>query len=177
MRSTPIQELEKTADLKPLESGHEHKAALQGLKLKRQSSYQLHRKLQHGTKNPLKKKNFKHQLKDLQRKNADLLELADPRLPEVRTDIPRKGTEAPELQKALALEMCRIAIPRAPGPTSLRTGRLHRKRCQECRQCCLDGRKDGTIFSLSIPAGDLSSSFRAQLHVLKAATAHLIQEV
>ena len=37
-------------------------------------------------------------------------------------------------------------------------------------------RQDGITSSLSIPAGDLSSSYRAELHVLKAATELLIEE-
>ena len=65
MRSTPIQQMEKTADLQLLECRREYKAAIQG------------EKLQHGTKNRLKRKSFKHKLKDLQKENADLLE-ADP---------------------------------------------------------------------------------------------------
>ena len=77
MRSTPIQQMEKTADLQPLECRHEYKAAIQGGKLKRLTSHPLHQKLQHGTKNRLKRKIFKHKLKDLQKENADLLE-ADP---------------------------------------------------------------------------------------------------
>ena len=112
MRSTPIQQMEKTTDLQPLECRREYKAAIQGEKLKRLTSHPLHQKLQLGTKNRLKRKSFKHKLKDLQKENADLLE-ADPgkceeltmsvwasrkSLPEVRTEIPglaAKGTQAP----------------------------------------------------------------------------------
>ena len=122
MRSTPIQQMEKTTDLQPLECRCEYKAAIQGEKLKRLTSHPLLQKLQHGTKNRLKRKSFKHKLKDLQKENTDLLE-ADPgkckeltmnvwalrkSLPEVKTETPglaAKGTQAPELQKALTLEM------------------------------------------------------------------------
>ena len=38
--------------------------------------------------------------------------------------------------------------------------------------CCADG----TTSSLSIPAGNLSSSYRAEVHALKAATEHLTEE-
>ena len=65
MRSTPIQQMEKTADLQPLECRCEYKAAIQGEKLKRLTSHPLHQKFQHGTKNRLKRKSFKHKLKDL----------------------------------------------------------------------------------------------------------------
>ena len=74
------------------------------------------------TQKSLKRKSFKHKLKDLQKENVDPLE-ADPgkckelttivwalrkSLPEVRSGIPglaAKGTQAPELQKVLTLEM------------------------------------------------------------------------
>ena len=65
VRSTPIQQMEKTADLQPLECRHEYKAAIQREKLKRLTSHPLHQKLQHGAKNRLKRKSFKHKLKDL----------------------------------------------------------------------------------------------------------------
>ena len=77
MRSTPIQPKEKIADLQPLECRGKYKATIQGEKLKRLTSHPLHQKLQHGTKNRLKRKSFKHKLKGLQKENADLLE-ADP---------------------------------------------------------------------------------------------------
>ena len=103
MRSTPIQQMEKIADLQLLECRREYKAAIQSKKLKRLTSHPLHQKLQHGTKKKkhLKRKNCKHNLKDLLKENADFLE-ADPgkyeeltmsfwapwkSLPEVRTEI------------------------------------------------------------------------------------------
>ena len=56
MRSAPIQRMEKTADLQPLECRREYKAAIQGERLKRLTSHPLHQNLQHGTKHRLKKK-------------------------------------------------------------------------------------------------------------------------
>ena len=73
VRSTPIQQMEKTTDLQPLECRHEYKAAIRGEKLKRLTSHPLHQKLQHGTKNRLKRKSFKHKLKDLQKKKKMLI--------------------------------------------------------------------------------------------------------
>ena len=69
--------MDKTAELQPFECKREYKAAIQGENLKRLTSHPLHQKLQHETKNRLKRKSFKHKLKDLQKENADLLE-ADP---------------------------------------------------------------------------------------------------
>ena len=190
MRSTPIQQMEKTIDLQPLECRHEYKAAIQGEKLKRLT--RLHQKLQHGTKNRLKRKSFKHKLKDLQKENADLLE-ADPgkceelimsvwasreSLPEVRTEIPglaAKGTQAPELQKALTLEMIQSRYPKSTW-THVFTDGSAENAVGNGGSGAYIRRPDGTTSSLSIPAGDLSSNYRAEVHALKAATELLIEE-
>ena len=133
MRRTPIQETEKSADLQPLKYRREYKAAVQGDKLKRLTSHPIHQNVQYGTKTCLKRKSFKHKLKDLQKENADLLE-ADPArceefttsvwaprksLPEVRTEVlalAAKGTQAPELQKVLRLQMMQDRYPKSTWP-------------------------------------------------------------
>ena len=119
-------------DLQPLECGHEYRVAIQGEKLKKLTTHLLHQKLRNGTKK-MKGKSFKPKLKDLQKEHADLLEAESGKceelttrgwaswksLPEIRTEfqgLAAKGTQAPELHKALTLQM--IAIPRAPGPMS-----------------------------------------------------------
>ena len=173
MRSTPIQQMEKTTDLQPLECRREYKAAIQGEKLKRLTGHPLHQKLQHGTKNRLKRKSFKHKLKDLQKEN-DLLE-ADPgkceeftmsvwasrkSLPEIRTEIPglvAKGTQAPELQKALTLEMIQSRCPKSTW-THIFTDGSAENAVRNGGRGAYIRRPDGTTSSLSIPAGDLSSN-------------------
>ena len=184
--------MEKTADLQPLECRREYKAAIQGEKLKRLTSHPLHQKLQHGTKNRLKRKSFKHKLKDLQKENADLLE-ADPgkceeftmsvwasrkSLPEVRTEIPglaAKGTQAPELQKALTLEMIQSHYPKSTW-TYVFTDGSAENAVRNGGSGAYICRSDGTTSSLSIPAGELSPNYRAEVHALKAATELLIEE-
>ena len=180
MRSTPIQQMEKTTDLQPLECRREYKAAIQGEKLKGLTSHPLHQKLQHGTKNRLKRKSFKHKLKDLQKENADLLE-ADPgkceeltmsvwasrkSLPEVRTEIPgpaAKGTQAPELQKALTLEMIQSRYPKSTW-THVFTDGSAENAVRNGGSGAYIRRPDGTTSSLSIPAGDLSSTCPESCH-------------
>ena len=191
MRSTPIQQMEKTTDLQPLECRREYKAAIQGEKLKRLTSHPLHQKLQHGTKNRLKRKSFKHKLKDLQKENAGLLEV-DPgkceelmsvwalwkSLPEVRTEIQglaAKRTQAPELQKALTLEMIQDRYPKSTW-THVFTDDSAENAVRNRGSGAYIRRSDGTTSSLSIPAGDLSSNYRAEVHALKAATELLIEE-
>ena len=179
-------------DYRPLECRREYKAATQGEKLKRLTSHPLHQKLQHGTQNRLKRKSFKHKLKDLQKENADLLE-ADPgkceelttsvwasrkSLPEVRTEIPglaAKGTQAPELQKALTLEMIQDRYPKSTW-THVFTEGSAENAVRNGGSCAYIRRPDGTTSSLSIPAGDLSSNCRAEVHALKAPAEPLIEE-
>ena len=149
-------------------------------------------KLKHGTKNRLKRKSFKHKLKDLKKEKADLLE-ADPgkcveltmsvwasrkSLPEVRTEIPglaAKGTQAPELQKALTLEMIQSRYPKNTW-THVFTDGSAENAVRNGGSGAYIRHPDGTTYSLSIPAGDLSSNYRAEVHALKAATELLIEE-
>ena len=133
MRSTPIQQI---TNLQPLECRHEYKAAIKGEKLKRLTSHPFHQKLQHGTKKCLKRHSFKHKLKDLQKENTDLLEADPEKCEELKTSVSAirgRAPQKPELKfkslqqrehrpwncrKRSHWRWCRIAIPRAHGPTS-----------------------------------------------------------
>ena len=169
MRSTPIQQMEKIADLQPLECRRVYKAVIQGEKLKRLTSHPLHQKLQYGTKNRLKRKSFKHKLKDLQKEYADLLEsdpgrceeltmsIWTPRkgLPEFRIEIQglaAKGTQAPELQRALTLEMMQYRYPKSIW-THVFTDGSAENAVRNGGSGAYIRRPDGTTSSLYIPAG------------------------
>ena len=147
MRSTPIQQIEKIAYLQPLECRRESKLPFKGKSWRdwtvihstRNFSMEQNKTKtktkQTNTKNRLKRKSFKHKLKDPQKENADLLE-ADPgkceelttnvwalqkNLPEVRTEInalQQREQRPQNCRKRSHRRWCRIAIPRAPGPTS-----------------------------------------------------------
>ena len=99
-------------------------------------------------------------------------------LPEVRTEIPglaAKGTQTPELQKALTLEMIQSCYPKSTWTHVFTDGSVENalRNGGSGAYIC---RPDGTTSSLSIPAGDLSSNYRAEVHTLKAATELLIEE-
>ena len=131
-------------------------------------------------------------MKDLQKENADLLE-ADPgkceeltmsvwasrkSLPEVRTETPGlagKGTQAPELQKALTLEMIHSRYPKSTW-THVFTDGSAENAVRNRGSGAYIRRPDGTTSSPSIPAGDLSSNYRAEVRTLKAATELLTEE-
>ena len=99
-------------------------------------------------------------------------------LPEVRTEIPglaAKGTQAPELQKALTLEMIQSRYPKSTWTHVFTDGSAENAVRNGGSGACIR-RPDGTTSSLSIPAGDLSSNYRAEVHAMKAATELLIEE-
>ena len=90
-------------------------------------------------------------------------------------DLAAKGTQAPELQKALTLEMIQGHYPKSTWTHVFTDGSAEnavRNRGSGVYICC----SDGTTSSLSIPAGDLSSNYRAEVYTLKAATELLIEE-
>ena len=143
-------------------------------------------------KKHLKRKSSKHKLKDLRKENADLLG-ADPGKceelttsvwalqrshPEVKTELlglAAKGTQAPDLQKALRLEIMQDRY-RKSTRTHVFTDGSAENAVKNGGSGAYIHRSDGTTSSLSIPAVDLSSNYRAELHALKAATEHVIEE-
>ena len=99
-------------------------------------------------------------------------------LPEVKTGIPghaAKGTQAPELQKALTLKMIQSRCPKSTW-THVFTDGCAENAVRNGGSGAYIRRPDGTTSSLSIPAGDLSSNYRAEVHALKA-VAFLFQVV
>ena len=192
MKTTPIREMEKTADVQPLETRREHKAALQGEKMKRLTSHPLHQKLQQATKNRLKRKSLNHEMKHLQTRHTDILE-EDPRqceelkhtvwatrksFPEVRTEVPgltAKETQSPQLQKALTLELIQDRYPISTW-TQVYTDGSAENAVRNGGSGIYIRHPDKTTTSLSMPTGDLSSNYRAEVHALTAATKHLLQE-
>ncbi|KAK7096645.1 hypothetical protein V1264_003726 [Littorina saxatilis] len=74
MKTTPISEMQKVANIEPLEDRRQAKLLIQGEKHKRLESHPLHNKFQALTKNRLKRQSPNHQLKAQQRENADILQ-------------------------------------------------------------------------------------------------------
>ena len=99
-------------------------------------------------------------------------------LPKVRTEIPglaAKGTLVPKLQKALTLERMKARYPKSTW-THVFTDSSADNSVRHGGSGVYIYCPNGTIFSLSIPAGDLSSNYLAEVHALKAATECLIEE-
>ena len=164
--------MEKFAGLQPLECRCEYnKAAIQRKKLKRLTSHPLHQKLQRETKKCLKRKSFKHKLKDQQKENADLLKTDAGRCEEPTASVfaqwkslsgsqnwnsrpCSKGTHALELQKAPTLEMMQDRHPKSTWTHVFTDGSAENAVRDEGSGAYIH-RPNGTTSSLSIPAGDL----------------------
>ena len=74
MKTTPITEMEKRADIEPLELRRNFKVLTQTEKLKRLPNHPLHEKLQAPTKNRLKRQSLNHLARELGNKQEDILD-------------------------------------------------------------------------------------------------------
>ena len=93
MKTTPVHDMEKTANVEPLERRRSLKILIQGEKLGRLPSHPLHTNLAQPTKNRLKRQSLNHQYKELSRTHQDIVDvpielLTDPAWqPDRETDI------------------------------------------------------------------------------------------
>ena len=74
MKTTPIKEMEKRADLEPLEPRRTFKVLTQTEKIRRQPGHPLLKKLAAPTKNRLERQSLNHLVKDLRRTHEDILD-------------------------------------------------------------------------------------------------------
>jgi len=188
MKTTPIREMEKTADLEPLEARREYKALAQAEKAKRLPSHPLHKKLQSLTKNRLKRQSLNHVVKSLQKKTKDILEpggeTLQPELwvqrnltPQIRLEVPglgKKGAQSQALQKSLTQEMIHERYPQHSWIHAFTDG--------SAENAVRNGGSGVFIkfptrspTSLSFPVGERSSNYRAEVQALTAATCRLIE--
>ena len=93
MKTTPVHDMEKAANVEPLERRRSLKILIQGEKLRRLPSHPLHTNLAQPTKNRLKRQSLNHQYKELSRTHQDIVDvpielLTDPSWqPDRETDI------------------------------------------------------------------------------------------
>ena len=186
MKSTPVREMEKTADIEPLEKRREYKILAQAEKARRLPSHPLHRKLQERTKNRLKRQSLNHVVKDLRRTHGDSTQPEElfPRVwmprhsfPRIRTDVPgltAKGEQMPAQQKALTLEMMDKRYPQSSWIHAFTDG--------SAENAVRNGGSGAFIkfpnnpsASLSTPVGDLCSNYRAEMQALQAAARYLAE--
>ena len=189
MKTTPISQMEMTADLEPLEARREYKALLQAEKLKRLPSHPLHEKLEGLTKNRLKRQSLKHIVKDLQREATEILEpggellapdswTAKRYVPEIRVTVPgleKKGTQPQSQQKSLTLEMIQESYPNHSWVQVFTDGSAE-KAVRNGGSGVFIKFPSKPPTSLCFPVGEKSSNYRAELQALTEAANHLNEQ-
>ena len=186
MRSTPIQDMEKTTNIHPLERRRNLKVLLQGEKLKRLPTHPLHSRLQQPTKNRLKRKSLNHQYKALRGEYSNILKTEEETctnlsLPDWRLDQEMEATislRVPGIyskdQPSTALKNLTLAMIDESYPADSWT---HVYTDGSAEQAIHNGGSgifirfpDGEETKMSGPGGKLCSNFRAEvLAIIKAA--------
>ena len=118
MKTTPVHDMEKTANVEPLERRRSLKILIQGEKLRRLPSHPLHTNLAQPTKNRLKRQSLNHQYKELPRTHQDIVDvpvelLTDPAWqPDRETDIQMFLSVPGITSKERSLDTSLLTVPR-----------------------------------------------------------------
>ena len=186
LKTTPIHALETTTRLPSLDHRREEKVIVQYEKLQRLPSHPAHQLIQQPTKNRLKRSSFNHLAKHLERTQTSFL----PRTPEEQeplqdteewnsqlsnllfvTDVPgltSKGEQQDAILKSLTLEMLHQDY-NASVWAHIYTDGSSDGAIRNGGSGILARYPDGQTLSRSLPAGELSSNYRAELTALREA--------
>ena len=185
LKTTPINALESTTGLPSLDTRREERVLTQHEKLQRLPSHPAHQLMQEHTKNRLKRSSFNHQAKKLMRTHSDIL----PSTPEERemlydaeewstadhvslvTEVPgvtRKGDQPDCLLKSLTLEML-LAEYNASVWTRIYTDGSADGAVKNGGSGIHICHPNGQTQSKSLPAGQKSTNYRAELTALREA--------
>jgi hypothetical protein len=177
MRSTPVSDMENTAEMR-----RELKTITQAEKIKWLPSHPLHQQLQQQPLTRLKRQSLKHIAQDLHKCHVDILK-KDPdmcedlqvtkwtperSLAEFRTTVPgviSKGSQPAEVQKALTLETIDTQYPRNTW-THVYTDGSSQNAVRNGGSGIFVKHPDGDSHSISVPAAILCSNYRAELQTL-----------
>ena len=182
LKTTPIVKLETATGLLPLNQRRDEKILLQHEKLQRLPTHPAYQQLQQATKNRLKRSSFNHLAKKLARSHHNLPPEREP-LQDAEdwnaqagdvtfcTDVPgvtSKGKQTDAALRALTLEMLHQRYPKAVWTRIYTDGSSDAavKNGGSGVYCCYP---DGHTLSKSLPAGALSTNYRAELTALHEA--------
>ena len=110
MKTTPVHDKEKTANVELLERRRSLKILIQGEKLRRLPSHPLHTNLAQPTKNRLKHQSLNHHYKELSRTHQNIVDVPT----ELRTDPALKPDRKEDIQLFLSVQ-CIISKAQLPG--------------------------------------------------------------
>ena len=195
VKTTPIEEMEKTADLQPLEERRNFKILTQCEKIRRLSDHPLHGRLLDGTRNRLKRQSQLHLATELRKPLEDIIppydahyeaETLDPepwsleelhlKIKQTIPGIRKKGDEPSEVQRVLTLELIDREYPRDKW--------IHVYTDGSAENAIKNGGSgayirypDDPSTSISKPSGKLCSNFKAEVSAITLAAEHLISSV
>ena len=192
IKTTPIPEMEKTANVQPLENRRLEKLLIQGEKTKRLQCHPLHDKLKASTENRLNRQSPSHLLKSQQSQNFDLL----PQSPDLCEEIITKEWSTQSSGFSIKTSIPGIAGKSQQNENALRALTLEeiwsRYPHKQWTHVYTDGsaeqaiknagcgvhiqspnRQQVTLFS---SCGDRSSNFNAELQALQLAVDYLIED-
>ena len=188
MKTTPVHDMEKTANVEPLERRRSLKIFIQGEKLRRLPSHPLHTNLAQPTKNHLKRQSLNHQYKELPRTNQDIVDVPI----ELLTDPAWKPDNETDIQMFLSVPGI-ISKEQLPGELRNLTLALTADRfpCNVWTHVYTNGSAeevmknggsgvyirypDGNTTSLSVHGGLHCSNYRAELLAICTAAEHLLE--
>ena len=190
MKSTPIQKMEETTGLQPLEDRKDTKILIQAAKFKRLDSHPMKQRMKEPTKGRLKRGSFIHQSRRLERQMLVMMEHeakpipaceAHPAwkrqmFPTIVTSIAgvvRRGTQIDAQRKALAMEHICSQYPQEDWTHVFTDG--------SATEATKDGGagifiryRDGED-ELAVPTGKHSTNFRAEQEALSEAAKTVLQ--
>ena len=191
MKTTPIKEMEKRADLEPLELRRTFKVLTQTEKIRRLPGHPLHKKLAAPTKNRLKRQSLNHLARDLRRTHEDIL---DPQINEgnnlcsrdwnqddlratIFLEVPGllpAEQQIPAQQMALTLEMLEEKYPQA-GWTHIYTDGSAEEAVRNGGSGVFVRTPTGQTFGYSNATGRKCSNFKAETSALQNAVAYIAE--
>ena len=186
LKTTPVSTLQTATGLLSLTTRRQEKVLIQQEKLKRIPNHPANKQLPELTKNRLKRKSFNHIAKGLTRRHENIL----PKTPEEReplqdaeewdiqkdstlyvTEVPgitAKGDQPDHMLKTLTLEMLHTAYS-ASDWTRVYTDGSAEAAIKNGGSGIYVRYPDGKTTSRSLPAGGLSTNYRAELTALRTA--------
>jgi len=190
MKSTPVKEMEKTADVEPLDTRRERKVLMQCEKMKRLPTHPLHNRLQKPLKTRLKRQSINHQYKQLKRQHRDILDQEDSpdanlRIPDWRLDHEMEATitcsvpgifsieQPPAVLKTLSLAMIEDTYPSDSWAHVYTDGSADEARKNGGSGVYIKF-PDGEQKSIAVPGGKLCSNFKAEMLAIHTAAEFLL---
>ena len=188
MKTTPVHDMEKTANVEPLERRRSLKILIQEEKLRRLPSHPLHTNLAQPTKNRLKCQSLNHQYKELSRTHQDIVDvpielLTDPAWKPDREADMQMFLSVPDItsKEQLPVElrnlMLALIADRFPYTawTHVYTDGSAEEGMKNGGSRVYIRYSDGDTTSLLVPGGLQCSNYQAELLAICTAAEHLLE--